>query len=135
VDALHLQAAGLRNVYFAGTRKDIPDILSAADLLVLPSDSEALPTVLIEAGAAGLPVIASTVGGVKEIVEDGRTGILIPPRDPAALASAIQRLLADHALMRRMGEQARQSIQERFTLQRQAQQLTALYRQVLKDGK
>lgn len=135
VEALHAQAAGLENVHFLGTRKDIPEILSAADVLVLPSDSEALPTVLIEAGAAGLPVIASTVGGVMEIVEDGRTGTLIPPRDPAALAAALRDLLADRGRMRRMGEQARQTIEARFTLPHQAQELTALYREVLTGGR
>jgi glycosyltransferase involved in cell wall biosynthesis len=132
VAALHAQAAGLTNVHFLGTRKDIPEILSAADMLVLPSDSEALPTVLIEAGAAGLPVIASTVGGVMEIVNADETGILIPPRDPSALASAVQSLLNDPVRMRQMGEKGRKTIEQRFTLERQAQELTALYHEVLK---
>jgi glycosyltransferase involved in cell wall biosynthesis len=112
---------------------DVPDILSASDMLILPSDMEALPTVLIEAGAAGLPAVSSDVGGAKEIVSDGETGILIPPRNPEALASAIQRLLDDPALAQEMGRKARAVVLQRFTLAQQANALASLYEQVVAE--
>jgi glycosyltransferase involved in cell wall biosynthesis len=123
-------AAGMENVIFLGTRPDVPTILNAVDMLVLPSDMEALPTVLIEAGAASLPAIASAVGGVAEIIVDGLTGIIIPPQNPAALVQAIQRLIADPALAEGMGKAAFERIQTTFTLENQARTLTALYHQV-----
>jgi glycosyltransferase involved in cell wall biosynthesis len=127
------QAKGLTNVHFLGQRMDVPDILSASDMLILPSDMEALPTVLIEAGAAGLPAVSSDVGGAKEIVSDGETGILIPPRNPEALASAIQRLLDDPALAQEMGRKARAVVLQRFTLAQQANALASLYEQVVAE--
>ncbi|MDQ7036283.1 MAG: glycosyltransferase family 4 protein [Anaerolineae bacterium] len=132
-DSIKAYAKGLDNVIFLGTRKDVPTILKAVDMLILPSDMEALPTVLIEAGAAGLPSIASDVGGVTEIVVDDETGIVIPPQDPDSLAAAIQRLIADPALMENMGKAAFERIQATFTLQNQARELTALYHEVVKQ--
>ena len=80
-------------VVLMGTRYDVLDILKATDIFVLPTRWEGLPYVVIEASMAGLPVVASWVGGIPELVEDGVTGFLVPPGNPEALSEAIQRLL------------------------------------------
>ena len=85
-------------VVFHGVRRDVPSILPAMDVLVMPSESEGLPLVILEAMACGVTVIASRVGGIPEIVHDGRTGLLIPPGDAQALAVALARLHDDPAL-------------------------------------
>jgi glycosyltransferase involved in cell wall biosynthesis len=127
------QAKGLTNVHFLGQRMDVPDILSASDILILPSDMEALPTVLIEAGAAGLPCVSSDVGGASEIVKDGETGILIPPRNPEALATALQRLLDNPTEAKKMGKRAHEVVLQRFTLSQQADALATLYEKVVTE--
>jgi glycosyltransferase involved in cell wall biosynthesis len=103
-----IAALGLTNaVQLLGTRSDVVNLLADSDLFVLSSRSECLPMSVIEAMAAGLPVVASAVGGVPELVEHGRTGILVPPDDPALLADAIAQLARDAGLRRRMGEAGR----------------------------
>lgn len=104
---LEAQARSLgiqERVTLLGLRDDIPDLLACCDLLVLPSLSEGFGVAVLEAMAASKPVVASAIGGVDEVVLDGETGILVPPGDPAALASAIRRILEDPVLARRMGE-------------------------------
>lgn len=128
---LEAQAIKLSSrIHFLGERQDIPQILAAADMLILPSDTEALPTVLIEAGAAALPAVASNVGGCAEIIVHEETGLLIPSRDPEALAMAINRLLTDRNLAISMGLRARNLVREHFSLQHQAARLSALYKEV-----
>ncbi|MFN8530239.1 MAG: glycosyltransferase [Anaerolineae bacterium] len=130
---LEAQAADLRDrVHFLGQRMDIPDILRASDGFVLPSDNEALPTVVIEAGAAGLPVIASQVGGIPEIIEEGVSGLLIPVRRPDLLAEKIRWVLDHPDEGKRLGETASQRIRSIFSLPAQTAALTHLYRQVTK---
>jgi glycosyltransferase involved in cell wall biosynthesis len=90
-------------VHVLGVRTDIPDILFASDIFALASDYEGLPVSVIEAMAAGLPVVATSVGGVPELVEQERTGVLVPPRDRAGLARAIERLALDGSLRQAMG--------------------------------
>jgi glycosyltransferase involved in cell wall biosynthesis len=126
--ALEHRAAGL--VDFVGNRSDIPEVLGAADVVILPSDGEALPTVLIEAACASRPVVATSVGGIPEVVIDGHTGVLIPVQNPTALAAAIRTLLADRALARRLGDQARQRAIEVFSPQRQIDSLLDVYTSV-----
>ena len=87
----------------SGQRRDIPDLLAAMDILVLPSHSEGVSLALLEAMAVGLPVIATVVGGLPEVVTDAANGLLIPPRDPEALARALERLLADPNFARLWG--------------------------------
>lgn len=131
---LEAQAADLRDrVHFLGQRLDIPDILRASDLFILPSDSEALPTVVLEAGASRLPVVASQVGGIPEIIEDGATGILIPPRRPDLLAEKIQWVIEHPEEARRMGEAASTRIRSIFSLPAQTAALTRLYREVIEQ--
>jgi glycosyltransferase involved in cell wall biosynthesis len=90
-----IQAGGLQErIRFLGVRRDVPEILSAADGYLLSSAWEGMPVVLLEAAAVGLPIVATRVGGVSEVVEDGVTGLLAPPRDPEALAEAMARIEA-----------------------------------------
>jgi glycosyltransferase involved in cell wall biosynthesis len=108
--ALRAQAERLalgRAVSFLGHSEDVPARLAEADLFVLPSRSEAFPNAVLEAMSIGLPPIASSVGGVPEVIEHERNGILVPPDDPAALASAICRFMADPAAAAQMGAAAR----------------------------
>jgi glycosyltransferase involved in cell wall biosynthesis len=90
-----------------GRRDDVPAVLSAGDVFVLASDYEGLPVALMEAAAVGLPVVATAVGGVPEVVTDGVEGVLVPPKDPLALADAIERLVTDEALRARLAAAAR----------------------------
>jgi len=114
-------------VFFTGFRADVPRLLAALDLVVLPSLTEGLPLSLLEAMAAGKPVVATPVGGVVELIEDEVTGLLVPPSDPAVLAMAILRLLEDKKLARRVGLQARFQTASRFSLQRMVQAYDAVY--------
>ncbi|HEV3478319.1 MAG TPA: glycosyltransferase family 4 protein [Gaiellaceae bacterium] len=104
-------------VELAGERHDVPELLSRANLFVLSSLSEGLPVSVLEAMAAGLPVVGSSVGGVPELVGDGETGFLVEPGNPDELAAAIGRLLADPELRRRMGEAGRERARVRFALE------------------
>lgn len=103
-------------VQLAGKREDVPDLLATADIFVLSSRSEGLPLSILEAMAVGLPVAASAVGGVPEVVVEGATGLLVPPGDAQLLAAAIERLLEDPDLRRRLGEAGRMRIVEHFNL-------------------
>ncbi len=94
-------------LHFLGLRHDIPDLLAAVDVLVSPSYAEGIPRNVMEACAMGKPVVATDVRGTREIIENGVTGILVPPKDPAALAEAIQKVLLDGELASAMGKAAR----------------------------
>lgn len=103
----------------------------AADIYVLPSHVEALPNGLLEGMSYGLPCIATNVGGVPTILQDGQNGLMIPAKDSAALAGAIERLAGDAALRRRLGQAGRQTVIERFTWDRCAEKILRLYADVL----
>ncbi len=118
------------HVVFMQYRNNIPEILAASDLFVYPTLNDALPTALLEAMAARLPIAASCVGGVPEILQNELTGLLVPPADHAELAHACLRLLLDPALAQRLASDACKSVRERFDVRRQAAQLINLYRQV-----
>src|SRR4051812_33549638 len=102
-------------------RDTLPDLYRAADLFVLPAvhdgkgNVDGLPNVILEAMASGLPVVASGISGIPLAVEDGRTGLLVPERDPAALLGALRRLLADPAAARSMGERGRRRAEAELT--------------------
>ena len=121
-------------IAFLGHREDVPALLEEADLFVLPSRSEAFPNSVIEAMTAGLPVIASAVGGLLELVDSGRTGLLVPPDDPAALARALESLLTAPDRARAMGETARQEIARRYSFDRMVQAFEELYLRQLHAG-
>jgi glycosyltransferase involved in cell wall biosynthesis len=97
-------------VIFAGQQPDVPTIMRAVDAILLPSWEEPFGRVVAEGMAAGRPVIATTVGGPAETIADGRTGLLAPPKEPAAWAAAITRLLDDPAFARRLGAAGRQAV-------------------------
>jgi glycosyltransferase involved in cell wall biosynthesis len=105
-----------QRVVFLGFRQDVPSLLAGCDLFVLPSLYEGLPLSILEAMAAGKPVIATDVGGNAEAVLQGETGYLVPPGDPPAIASAIQRLLSDPALAVKFGQAGQARVRERFSV-------------------
>ena len=106
------------HVVFAGLRLDVPRVLSEVAVSVLPSLSEGLSNVVLESMAAGVPVVATRVGGSPEVVDDGRTGFLIPPRDPAALADAICEVLERPGLAASLGAAGRRRAAEQFSNER-----------------
>ncbi len=136
--ALRAQVARLAltdSVIFAGMRSDVPDVLRGSDLVVLPSIyGENLPTVLMEAGGCGRPVVASDVGGISDIVADGETGLLAPPGDSPALAAAILRLLADPDLRDRMGQAGRRRMERLFDARLWARSLHTVYQKAIDAG-
>jgi glycosyltransferase involved in cell wall biosynthesis len=118
-------------VTFMGARSDVPAILGGADVGVLSSDFEGSPLAVLEYMAAGLPVVATDVGGLPQIVNDGVTGLLVPARDPASLATAVCRLLDDERLARRMGEQGRARQRAEFSMDAMTRRVSDLYERLL----
>jgi glycosyltransferase involved in cell wall biosynthesis len=116
-----------RHVVLAGFRRDWQRFLPQADLFALASHTEGLPVVVLEALAAGAPVVATAVGGTPEVVTDGATGYLVPAREPAALAGRILDLLRDDARRREMGNAGRQRVREDFTFASQSVQYQRLF--------
>lgn len=114
-------------VRFLGTRHDVPAVLAVSDVLVHPSLEEGFSNAIIEAMAAGKPVVATRVGGNPEAVDDGVTGLLVPPREPAALAAAVGRLLDDPDERRILGARAQGRAAERFALHRIVDEYQRLY--------
>ena len=131
---LESQASALglsETMVFAGARTDVPAIMAALDVLVLPSLWEGLPNIVLEAMAAGLPVVATNVGGTPEVVVEGVTGLLVPPGDPDALAQSIARLLCDPDLRCQMGQAARERVVNHFSVERTVEQTSRLYEHLL----
>jgi glycosyltransferase involved in cell wall biosynthesis len=118
-------------VTFTGLRSDVPAMLAAADVAVMPSLNEALSNVLLESMAAGAPVVATRVGGTPEALIDGETGLLVPPGDAGAMAGAVSRLLDNRDLARRLGCAARRLIAERFSVERMVRATEDLYANLL----
>jgi glycosyltransferase involved in cell wall biosynthesis len=114
-------------VRFLGFVTDTAEFLAGVDLLVMPSLQEGLGVAALEAMAAGRPVVASRVGGLAESVLDGTTGLLVPPRDPAALAEAIAQLASSQALAQAMGKQGRDRVRREFSLENMAGQNESYY--------
>lgn len=124
-----VKAAGLEEMFmFLGHRTDIPGLLACCDIGVLASRSEGLPNAVLEYMAAGLPVVATTVGGLPEIIEDETSGLLVPPEDPAALCTAIVRLLMDEQLRKRLGTAGRERVVAQFNFANVMANLRQLYR-------
>jgi glycosyltransferase involved in cell wall biosynthesis len=102
-------------------------LLSRAAAFVLPSYAEGLPMSLLEAMAAGCPVVATRVGGIPDLITDGVDGLLVAPGDPHALAAALQRILRDPAFARQLGNAARRTIANRYTAERSLERLEQIY--------
>jgi glycosyltransferase involved in cell wall biosynthesis len=134
IDEIKALAASLGlagEVHFLGTRRDVPDLLNAMDIFVLPSYSEGVSLALLEAMAAGLPVIATAVGGLPEVVTDGENGLLIPPRDAEALATALARLLEASDFAKKLGQNARKHVREHFSLDRLGREINEIYEELV----
>jgi len=121
-------------VRFLGVRADVADILRASDVFVLSSRVEGNPMSVMEAMAAGLPVVSTAVGGVPELVREGETGLLVPPNDTGALARALQALVDDPARRRAMGAVARQYAMAHFDIRHTVRGYEQLYESLLKGG-
>jgi glycosyltransferase involved in cell wall biosynthesis len=117
------------------SREELVQLYNESELLVSPSLYEGFGLPAAEAMACGTPVIATTAGAFPEVIEDGVSGLLVPPRDAAALAAAIERVLDDPALRRRLAHEGRQRIVERFSWRETAVQTLALYQEVLSEKK
>ncbi len=115
-------------VHFPGWRKDIPDLLALCDLFVMPSHGEHFGRVLVEAMAMGKPVVATSAGGVPEIVIQGETGLLVPAGAPPVMAQAIASLMRDPAMAQRFGEAGRSRAGKHFSLAEHVQGIESIYR-------
>jgi glycosyltransferase involved in cell wall biosynthesis len=130
-----IAAAGLEGrIVLAGFRADLDRFLPLVDVVVLPSYTEGLPCVVLEAFAAARPVVATAVGGTPEVVEDGVSGYLVPAGDPALLAGRIQDLLCDPAGARAMGERGRQRVRESFSFTSQGPKYLRLFKELAIAG-
>lgn len=115
-------------VRFLGHRSDVADLLGTCDVFVLPSLYEGLPLSVLEAMAAGKPIVATSVGGTDEAIADGIDGMLVPPADPVRLAAALRALLRDPSVMTRLGHAARESAQRNFSVEAMVRGVDAVYR-------
>jgi L-malate glycosyltransferase len=128
----HIARIGLeKHFLFLGRRTDVPRILSCCDLAVLPSHAEGLPNALLEYLAAGLPTVASRVGGNLEIIQHGKTGLLVPPEDSSALAGAILQMLGDPGLAAELGRNGRACVSAEFNFQRMIEKTDRMYTELL----
>jgi glycosyltransferase involved in cell wall biosynthesis len=132
----HLEALATREgvghrTVFTGLRRDIPRVMHALDLFVQPSNWEGFGLTLLEAMSVGLPVVATRVGGVPEVVVDGGTGLLVPPADPAAMSRACLDLLSERERAARLGEAGRQRACSEFPIDRLVTETAELYRELL----
>jgi glycosyltransferase involved in cell wall biosynthesis len=118
-------------IVFLGKRTDVRALLSQARIFVLPSTREGVPLSILEAMAAGLPVVASKVGGIPEVVDEGKTGFLCPPGDPAALTAALVTLLEDPVRSRQMGRAGQQVFERKFDVRLMLERLDGLYQECL----
>jgi glycosyltransferase involved in cell wall biosynthesis len=121
----------LSRVEFMGDRDDIAFLLASSDVFVLATNFEMLPISILEAMRAGLPVIASRVGGVGELVVDGETGLLVPSGSVAALSEALASVMENFDLRVKLGRAGRQRFEERFLLEHQVERTRSLYLEVL----
>ncbi len=121
-------------VKFLGNRRDIPELLTQADCLVMPSIAEeSFGRVIVEAQATGVPVIATKVGGVVEIIEDQKDGLLVYPKDPEGLAEAVFKILGDHNFATSLSKAGRKKVEEKFTLEHMAKETLKVYHQAIED--
>jgi glycosyltransferase involved in cell wall biosynthesis len=123
---------GIRDrVFLAGFRQDIPEILSMLDLFVLPSHLEGLCTSLMDAMYMGVPIVATTAGGIPEVIENEKTGLLVPPKDPPALAEAVIKLLKDENKRKMFAVEGRKRVLQKFTALEMVEQVEKVYLDLL----
>lgn len=127
--------AGLTKVFsFLGFRNDVRDLLSTLDVFVLPSLYEGLPNVILEAMATSLPVVATAVDGSVELVDNGKTGFLVEPKQPQALSEAISELLRNESLRKSCGVAGRKKVEQEFSLSQQVRNFQDLYESYARNG-
>ncbi|UCG38147.1 MAG: glycosyltransferase family 4 protein, partial [bacterium] len=119
-------------VIFAGFREDLPRIMGCLDLVIHPALMEGLGVSLLQAAAAGIPIVATRVGGIPEIVTHQVNGFLVPPSDVAALTRATVRILGDHDLGQAMGDQGRRIVRDRFSIQTMVEGNLAVYSEIVR---
>lgn len=137
-DSLESQAAQLGvadRVRFLGERDDVPELLASCDVFALPSYYEGSPISVLEAMAAERAVVSSAIAGTNELIEDGDSGLLVPPGDADALAAALQRLLSDSELRSSLGRRARERVQLEFTRDAMVRRTERIYEELLDDGR
>jgi len=127
LEAMTTELGLSKTVLFLGRRNDVPSVLVSCDLFVLPSWAEGLPNSVLEAMAAGLPVVATRVGGIPEVIEDGVSGLLVAPRDSHALAIAILQVLKNERLAKQLGRSAKERVYTQFNFERLLSELDNLY--------
>jgi glycosyltransferase involved in cell wall biosynthesis len=120
------------SVWFSGVRDDVAAAMAGLDVFALPSLAEGISNTLLEAMSCARPCIATAVGGNVELIEDGRTGSLIPAADEEALDRAVLKYLRDTELARRHGEMARVTVKQRFSIERMVAEYAAIYESVAK---
>jgi glycosyltransferase involved in cell wall biosynthesis len=120
-----------RHVLLPGFRPDVLSLLKTFELFVMPSVTEGLGTSLLDAMACRRAIVASRVGGIPEVVAHGETGLLVPPKDPDALAGAIQRVLGDSDLAARLARAGRTRVEQRFTTERMVAETVGVYERLL----
>jgi len=118
-------------VRFLGRREDVPQLLAACDVFALPSLYEGSSLAVLEAMAAGIPIVSSAIGGTDELIDDGRSGLLVPPGDAKALAAALRQLLGDAELRRDLADRARERVDAGLTREQLATRVAATYRELL----
>lgn len=129
--ALAAQLGIAERVRFLGRREDVPQLLAAADVFVLPSLYEGSSLAVLEAMAAGTPIVSSAIGGTDELIEDGRSGLLVAPGDVAGLAAALRRVLDDSGLREGLAARARERVEAGLTREQMAARVSGVYRELL----
>jgi glycosyltransferase involved in cell wall biosynthesis len=128
------EAGGGAKIVFAGFRTDVPSLLAGCDCFVMCSVLEGLCTSLLDALALRRPAVGSAVGGIPEVLVDGVTGLLVPPRDPAALADAVVRVLTDRPLGARLGDAGRRHVEAKFTMDAMVEGTLRVYRELVPEA-
>lgn len=134
LEALARELGVADRVLFLGRREDVPQLLAAADVFALPSLYEGSSLAVLEAMAAGTAVVSSAIGGTDELIEDGRSGLLAPPGDSAALAAALRRALGDAELREELARRARERVEAGLTREQMASRVTGVYRELLGEA-
>lgn len=123
-----------QHISLLGHRRDVPDLMRASDMFVFPSETEGLPNSIIEAGLAKLPIVTCVAPGIVDVVENEKTALMVPTRDPNALAAAMKRLLDDATLSKNLAENAHRHMLETYSIPQCLEKLYAVYDEVLSKG-
>ena len=134
LEARAVELGVAERVRFLGRRPDVPQLLAACDVFALPSLYEGSSLAVLEAMAAGIPIVSSAIGGTEELIEDGRSGLLVPPGDAPALAAALRKLLADPELREDFAARARQRVDAGLRREQNAERVAAIYRELLGEA-